>query len=492
MYLPLGKFSPNIKLGFVSASRNCFPRSLSEKRSKRLLAACKADRVDMFVPRGNCWIIESKDHAGDAAGQMNKAGCDAAVLYLGNFSPEIEDAIFVKNFCGPVMIIAAAEESADTLQDGRGDALCGLLSATMAVKKRGMDRRVHLPERPVVTTEEAVREIKHFIKIAKTYKGITNATLGLFGPRPRDFETCNYNVASVSTLGVEIEELGLFDLQNEIKKVKDSEIKAITADIKKHIKGVPSDDFVKRLARYEKAVLNFRDRLKLSAATSQCWAEQEFSLRHVPCSINARMAGRGFPIACENDVYSLISELLCQYASDQSVTILDINHSIPADMGCSIDGVEQEDLVGLFHCGNTDVRRLKNPEMKYQLIMKRVMEPNGKPDISRGTIEGQIAASPLTIAQIHGDGDKLRAYIAEGEFLDLDPRTFGATGTAYIPGFSRFYRHTMIGRFHHHSGVAFDHVGSVLFDTFKMLGITEIHTPLKDRPLYAGENPFAG
>ena len=121
----------------------------------------------------------------------------------------------------------------------------------------------------------------------------------------------------------------------------------------------------------------------------------------------------------------------------------------------------------MFHCGNTDPKRLVNPQMKHQFIMKRLMEPDTPPDVTRGTIEGQIAASPMTLLQIQGFGDDAQAYIAQGEFLDLDPQTFGATGTAYIPGFRRFYRHVLLGRFHHHAAVAFSHCGDVLFDAMK-------------------------
>src|SRR5215831_9332336 len=221
MYLPLGTYSPEIKLGLVSASRNCFPRSLSEERTVRLLETCKKAGITPFVPKGESRIIETKDHAADAAQQFKQAGCDAVVFYLGNFSPEIEDANFVKAFDGPVMILAAAEESGATLLEKRGDALCGLLSAALAVSKRNLLNRVHLPESPVVSSEEGVQEIQHFIKVAKVVKGMQNATIRLFGPRPRDFETCNYNLASVNSIGVEVEELGLFDLQNEIKRIKD-------------------------------------------------------------------------------------------------------------------------------------------------------------------------------------------------------------------------------------------------------------------------------
>jgi L-fucose isomerase-like protein len=492
VYLPLNSFSPEVKLALVSASRNCFPRSLSEQRTEKLLKACKAQGISLFVPKGDCRVIETKEHAVAAAAQAKAAGCDGAVLYLGNFSPEIEDANFVKAFGGPVMVIAAAEEAASTLARDRGDALCGLLSAIMAIKKRGLPD-VHIPQDPIVDAKKGAASIGRFARVVAVVKGIRNATVGLFGPRPRDFETCNYNVASLMSIGVEVEELGFFDLENRVRRIlKEGTLGDTIASMKKDVKSIPtSGDFHNRLAAYEQALLSFRDSLKLSGATTQCWTEQETSLGHVPCFTNARLASRGFPIACENDVYSLTAELLGQYASNQGVTILDINHSIPADLHRSLAKYPVEDLVGMFHCGNTDPRRMKNPEMKYQVIMNRLMEPKGKePDITRGTIEGQIAASPITVVQVHGVGDKLQAYLCEGEFLDIDPKTFGATGTAHIPGFRRFYRHVLLGRFHHHAGIAFAHCGGILYDALTMLGAVNIYTPLSDKPRYPGENPF--
>ena len=493
MYLPLGTYSPEIKLGLVSASRNCFPRALSDERTNRLLERCRAAGIHPIVPEGDCRIIETKAHAAEAARQFKEAGCDAVVYYLGNFSGEIEDAVFIKAYDGPVMLLAAAEESGASLLQKRGDALCGLLSAALAVNKRGLAHRVHIPEQPVVSAEEGVQEISHFIKVTKVVKGARNATVGLFGPRPRDFETCNYNLASVNSIGIEVEELGLFDLQNEVRRIKEhgEDTGKIRAEMKQEVPSIPDDEFATRLSVYEKAIKNFRDSLKLSGAATQCWSEQELSLRHVPCFINGRMAQNGFPIACENDCYSLIAELLGQYASDATVGILDINHSIPKDLHETLADYPLRDMVGMFHCGNASTKLLKNPEMKFQVIMKRMMEPNTAPDITRGTIEGQFAASPITVVQVHGIGDSLQAYIAEGHFLDLDPKTFGCTGTAYLPGFSRFYRHTLLGRFHHHAAVAFTHCGSVLFDAFKLLGLAQVHTPLPPSVAYAGENVFS-
>jgi L-fucose isomerase-like protein len=114
MYLPLGQYSPDITLGLVSASRNCFPRALSEERTERLVQAAAAAGVALVLPEGESRIIETKRHALDAAAQLRAANVDAVVFFLGNFSPEIEDAVFLKEFGGYAMILAAAEESAAT------------------------------------------------------------------------------------------------------------------------------------------------------------------------------------------------------------------------------------------------------------------------------------------------------------------------------------------------------------------------------------------
>ena len=360
----------------------------------------------------------------------------------------------------------------------------------MAIAKRGLSGRVSIPANPLVSADGAVAEIRNFIKVCKVSKGISNATIGLFGPRPRDFESCNYNVASLASIGVEVEEMALFDLEETIDALRAEKSAAaakLAGELVK-IDGVDDMPFAERIALYETALEKWRADKKLSAASTQCWSRQESHSKHVPCFINARLTERGFPVACENDAYSLCSELMCQYASDAPVTMLDINHTIPADMLEGVKGVQKENVVGLFHCGNVPSKYLKQPKVCFQLIMSRLVEPGKKPDITRGTLEGDIKAGDITLLQIHGSGDGLRAYICEGEFLDIPSRTFGSVGAAYIPDFMRFYRNCMLGKFHHHAAVAFKHCGGVLYDALKQLGVKEIYTP--QAALYPAENPF--
>ena len=61
--------------------------------------------------------------------------------------------------------------------------------------------------------------------------------------------------------------------------------------------------------------------------------------------------------------------------SQDTVTLLDINNTVPADMYKeSIEGkfpYTQKDTFMGFHCGNTASGKLTSCEMKYQFIMAR-------------------------------------------------------------------------------------------------------------------------
>ena len=74
MFIELDKFSPDVKIGIVSASRNCFPRELSEKRTERLLKKLEPMGIDIVRPAGRCSIIESKDDALTAADLASASG----------------------------------------------------------------------------------------------------------------------------------------------------------------------------------------------------------------------------------------------------------------------------------------------------------------------------------------------------------------------------------------------------------------------------------
>ena len=184
--------------------------------------------------------------------------------------------------------------------------------------------------------------------------------------------------------------------------------------------------------------------------------------------------------------------------SGDAVTLLDINNSVPKSIyDADIQGkfaYKLTDTFMGFHCGNTpSCKMCGDCAVKYQLIQHRLLEPAGsEPDFTRGTLEGDIAASNITFYRLQCDSEgNLRAYIAQGEVLPVKTRSFGGIGIFAIPEMGRFYRHVLIQkRYPHHGAVAFGHYGKALFEVFKYLGVADIAYNRPKTLPYPTENPF--
>ena len=491
--------APNVVMGVIGVSRDCFPRELTDQRLTKLMSACAKKKIDVKrIPV----IIENEYDAMDAIEKCKSMGVNAVVIYLGNFGPEGPTTIFAQKFGGPVMICGAAEETGRNLIGGRGDAYCGMLNASYNVGLRNLS--IYIPKMPIGTPEDLAPKIEHFISVARVVIGVKSLKVFAFGPRPHDFLACNAPIKGLYDMGVEVmenSELDLLDIFNQAKGHKD--IPAIVKDMTKELgKGNTYPDLLARLAQFEVALTGFMEKnlgaSQFAAFANKCWPSYEKFFHCVPCYVNSRLATRGIPVACEVDIYGAVSEYIGYCASSAPATLLDINNSVPADMTASIKdkkGAAGVDLFMGFHCGNTPSCCMKNCSMKFQLIMNRLMEdPKKKPDITRGTLEGQLLPGPTTVLRVQSAaGGGLSAYVADGSILDVDPKSFGAIGIFAIKDFARFYRYALIGgRFPHHGAIAFEKVGQIAYDSMQLLGIKTIHTPKPAGILYDGENPFEG
>ena len=198
--------TPVMKIGIVAVSRDCFPESLSVTRRQNLVKAYEAKYGKGDIYECPVCIVESEIHMMQALEDIKNAGCNALCVYLGNFGPEIAETMLAKNFNGPKMFIAAAEETSANggLVQGRGDAYCGMLNASYNLKLRGV--KAYIPEYPVGTAEECADMIHEFIPVAKAVYALSNLKIISFGPRPNNFLACNAPIAGLYNLGVEIEE----------------------------------------------------------------------------------------------------------------------------------------------------------------------------------------------------------------------------------------------------------------------------------------------
>ena len=489
---------PEMKIGIVAVSRDCFPKELSAQRKRALLAACEQQELPVVdIPT----IIENEKDAMQALCELREKGANAVVLYLGNFGPEGPTTILAEKFGGPVMLAAAAEESTASLASDRGDAYCGMLNASYNLGLRKI--KAYIPEYPVGTADEVASMIGDFVPVARVVAALKQLKIFSFGPRPQDFLACNAPVKPLYDLGVEImenSELDLYDIYNEA--AGSPEVAKVAEDMAKELgEGNAYPELLAKLAQYEVALTKFMDE-NLGASSygifaNKCWPSFEKYFGFVPCFVNSRLASRGIPVSCEVDIYGALSEYMATCATELPATLLDINNTVPRDMydanSMVTDNYSPTDLFMGFHCGNTCSSCMVCPSMKYQVIMHRLMEPGKEPDITRGTLEGRIRPGDITMFRLQSTADTvLKSYIADGEVLDMDPASFGSIGVFAIPEMGRFYRHVLIEhRFPHHAGIAFAKAGKSLFSALQMLGVENIYTNLPKEIRYPGENPFA-
>ncbi|MDO4679575.1 MAG: L-fucose/L-arabinose isomerase family protein [Eubacteriales bacterium] len=489
---------PKVKIGIVAVSRDCFPESLSVNRRKALVEAYtkKYDAEDIY----ECpvCIVESEIHMVQALEDIKKAGCNALCVYLGNFGPEISETLLAKHFDGPKMFIAAAEESGNNLVQGRGDAYCGMLNASYNLQLRNI--KAYIPEYPVGDAEDCADMIHEFIPIAKAIEGLNNLKIISFGPRPLNFLACNAPIKQLYNIGVEIEENSELDLFEAFNKHEgDERIPAIVKEMEEELgAGNKKPEILAKLAQYELTLKDWgeehRGYRKYVAIAGKCWPAFQTQFGFVPCYVNSRLTAQGIPVSCEVDIYGALSEFIGTVVSNDTVTLLDINNSVPKDMyetdiKGKFDYTHKDTFMG-FHCGNTASSKLSFCEMKYQMIMARTLPE----EVTQGTLEGDIVPGDITFFRLQSTADnKLRAYIAHGEVLPVATRSFGAIGVFAIPEMGRFYRHVLIeGGYPHHGAVAFGHYGKALFEVFKYIGVPvdEIGYNQPAGVRYPTENPW--
>ena len=224
--------------------------------------------------------------------------------------------------------------------------------------------------------------------------------------------------------------------------------------------GNKKPEVLAKLAQYELTLKDWvRDHKgyrKYVAIAGKCWPAFQTQFGFVPCYVNSRLTGQGIPVSCEVDIYGCLSEFIGTVVSEDAVTLLDINNSVPADMyEEEIEGkypYTLKDTFMGFHCGNTTSGKLAFCEMRNQKIMARSLPV----EVTNGTLEGDIMPGDITFFRLQSTADcELRAYIAHGEVLPVATRSFGSIGVFAIPEMGRFYRHVLIEKnFPHHGAVA--------------------------------------
>ncbi len=490
---------PEVKLGILAGTTDWMPSDIAAENRKKLVEIYKAKFGEENIYECPIVLGDNEVNIKRAMREIVKEQCNAVCIYWANYGPESAGTLFADEFDGPVMLVAAAEEGEGPYTVGRRDALSGFINACYALKLRNTN--VYIPETPYGTMEQCADMISEYMAIARTMIAVKDLKLMMIGPRPASYLAVNAPNHLLYDIGVEVSEYSELELYDSFKKHEgDKRIEKTVTDMQEELDEIKTPGILHELARYELTIedwiRNHKGNRKFVTVTSTCWPAFPVSFGFVPCYVNSRLTAKGIPVACEVDAYGALSEYIGQCISNDTVTILNINNSIPYGFyedkikGKSFNGRSYDcgDLFLGYHCGVTPSCRLNNTSLDYHFVNRQLIGEKG----AEGTVQGNLKPGEVTLFRIQGTRDnKLRAYVCQGQILPVEMDTYGGRAVIAIPQMERFIRNVVLEKqFPNHCAVLFGHFGKKLVSVLRGLGITEMdYNHPKEIP-YEKENVF--
>ncbi len=476
---------PDLKLGVIVGSTDWLPLDVAIAQRSILIEAYKSIYGEEGVYECPVCITDNELSIKRVMKDISKAECNAVCLYWANYGPESAGTLLAKEFNGPVMLIAAAEESEEPFERERLDSMSGFINACYALKLRNTE--VFIPDRPVGTILECAGMIHDFIKIARTLIAVKNLKIISIGPRPSSYLAAFSPNHLLYNIGIEISEYSELELLESFNKHEndiriDKIVNEMTQELGK--KGNKFPSILPKLAQYELTIedwiRNHKGNRKFVTITSTCWPAFPVNFGFVPCYVNSRLTGKGTPVACEVDVYGAISEYIGQCVSNDVVTILNLNNNISnfvydvhiKDKQFNGKQYSNSDLFLGYHCGVTCSSKLVSCSTELHFVNNQLIGE----EKAKGTIQGRIIPGAVTIFRIQGTIDgKLKGYVAQGQVLPISIDTYGGYAVIAIPEMERFLRHVILEKqFTNHTTIVFGHYRKELISIMKQLGIEEI------------------
>ncbi|MBI2844166.1 MAG: hypothetical protein HYX78_12260 [Armatimonadetes bacterium] len=316
-------------------------------------------------------------------------------------------------------VLHFATRGADDLREDRraSDSWCGQFMMTSALKRRGI-RFEHIPtcfpEDPVFG-----QWIERFVRACIAIDGFRGARIGQIGTRPEEFESVWWNEASLQKkFNQEIVPIDLDDFFSRVEAIlpNDVEVHRIEEETRSQIDAtdVPTDA-MNMIARYELALMQLFEEKRLQAVAINCWLRVQHRLGISVCSALARLTDRGFPCACEVDVYGASTMLAAYLASKGRIPphIIDWTDLHPSEPNVFL----------AWHCGNAPPSLCAGGCCPK--LARHPIPGFGEP---YGILLSRLREGPVTLCRLVEYDDEFTMFISRGEVIQIDPETGGSGG----------------------------------------------------------------
>jgi L-fucose isomerase-like protein len=250
--------------------------------------------------------------------KFKAAKVDALFFPFCDFGCEEVVVGVAKQFKLPTLIWGTRDK-VSTFEKRQKETQCGLFAATKVLLNYGVT--FSYIWNCEGDSPDFVKGFEKFVRVAFILKSLRNANIAEIGDRPKDFYSVIHNQQLlIENFNITVKPITLVairDLTFEILKKKESELTEYVKDFKARIDcSDTDDDYVFKVCAGTLAIEQLMRLHKCQGGAFDCnGVRMALEMNGSACTIQGELSDRGFPTACETDVWGAISMLICTAAS---------------------------------------------------------------------------------------------------------------------------------------------------------------------------------
>ena len=462
-------------LGVIVGNRAFFPDKFVEEGRKAILQVLSRWAVEVVILDESATKLGAVETWGDAQQcadlfRAHRDKIDGILVTLPNFGDEkgVADAIRLADLHVPVLVHAFPDDIRDLSTSNRRDAFCGKISVCNNLYQYSISYSITQSHTVDPESEEFKDELRKFVGLCQTVKGLRRARLGAVGARPDAFKTVRYSEKLLEAAGISVSTLDLSQVFGAAEKLTADHprVRAKLDEIHAYANAgkTPAAALV-LMAKLGIVLGDWMHEQSIDATAIQCWDSLQQNYGVNVCTIMSMMSEKLMPSACEVDIAGVASMYALQLASGQPSALVDWNNSYS----------DEPNKCVYYHCGNW----AKSFVPEIQIVAAEVLGSTLGLDNTWGAVDGRTAAGPLTFARIDTDDrhGRINTYVGEGLLTDdyLSAMS-GTRAVVEVDGLQKLMRYICKNGFAHHAAMSQSKVASVLAEAFETyLGWTVYH-----------------
>ncbi|MEZ4675752.1 MAG: L-fucose/L-arabinose isomerase family protein [Caldilineaceae bacterium] len=453
-------------LAVIVANRAFFPDKFVVEGRKEILDILARWEIDAVVPDETLTKLGAVETWQDAQKcaelfRANRDRIDGILVTLPNFGDEkgVADAIRLADLNVPILVHAYPDDIRDLSTSNRRDAFCGKISVCNDLYQYSIPYSITHSHTIDPQSDEFKDELRKFVGLCQTVKGMKRARLGAVGARPDAFKTVRYSEKLLEASGISVSTLDLSEVFGGAEKLGDdhARVRAKLEEIHAYTNtGKAPPATLTLMAKLGIVLGDWMEENSIDATAIQCWSSLQANYGVNACTIMSMMSEKLMPSACEVDIAGVASMYALQLASGQPSALVDWNNSY----------ADEPNKCVYYHCGNWAKSFVNNIE----IVAAEVLGSTLGMDNTWGALDGRTSAGPLTFARIDTDDrhGRINTYVGEGRFTDdyLSAMS-GTRAVVEVPELQKLMRYVCKNGFAHHAAMSQSSVASVLAEAFE-------------------------